>query len=265
MIVLSVIAMLAGLLPLPLSAGAGSVRPPAVSFNISLQGGASDTHFDLNVTGAANQTGEFDLTLTVNQPEQHTLRLIHVGDTVYESEDSGPFQASTDTASALAGVSGPFSLGGLGQPNSAALSPDCVSAQSALRSLFQPGALGIQSVGSEVIDGAQTDHVQGTIDLGSALADPQVSTAFGQVLSACEAAAAPSTAQPALDPALLQELPLVLGGSTLTVDAYLDQPTGLPRKFTLSLDLPVASLQLSATGQVTPLSAPAAIAAPAQP
>jgi len=96
---LAVVAIALGsLLPLAARAGEpGEAPPAAVRFSLSLRATAAMAGGDLALTadGVSNQTGEFQATINVTQPESHTMSLVRTGDTIYVSLDGGPYQTMT--------------------------------------------------------------------------------------------------------------------------------------------------------------------------
>lgn len=261
---LLLVAIAAGLLPFSAHAGtsgASATTLAAISFNLQIQGVANGTNLDLTASGTANTTGELEATITTTQPQQHTLYVISVAGILYESEDGAPYQIANGPSGSLGGASSPVAVALTpGQPSSEALSPACVEAETGISSIFKllvagqapAAALGIQDVGAATIDGAAVEHLQSSLNLGSALRNPLIQQQATQLLTACSADGAQ----------IAPLLPLLLSSSTLDVDAYVDQPTGVPRELSLTLDIPFAGVNVSLSGQLTPLSTPVPVTAP---
>ncbi|HTE86211.1 MAG TPA: hypothetical protein VK821_15920 [Dehalococcoidia bacterium] len=260
MITLALVIGMLSLLAMAPRSGVGHVAPPAAGFDINFQATGRGSGLEAEVTGVANRTGEVQASLSTAQPEAHTIDLIAAESSVYLSLDGAPYETLGDFSG----------LGALGAPRGAAaappqvpggLPPGCGAMTGAFGPLLGPAPgqtlselAGIKDLGPANVDGAVAEHYSGTVDLGSVLASPLVEQEIRQTLSACGGGSGLG-----FDPSILQP---PIAGSTLDMDSYVDQGSGLPRKFTLTLDLLPLSLRLSASGRVTPLDAPATINAP---
>ena len=104
-----------------------------------------------------------------------------------------------------------------------------------------------------MIDGVETLHLTGQIDLEQAASD--LGPLFGAVATAC---GLPTNLGD------LQTLQTGLAGATLSIDAYLQQPGNFPRRIGLNLDVPVANVQFSFQADLTPNATSSPILPPVQ-
>lgn len=254
MLTLTLILGLLGLLATPASAGHTAALPPAAGFHVSFQVSGARAGFTAELQGVANRTGELQATLSTTEPEAHTLDVIRANDTVYVSADGAPYETASDLASLAGSTATGLPPGGL--------PPGCQTTAAGFGALLKTASArqalsdlaNVQDLGPATVGDTTTEHYTSSLDLGAVLANPLVQQTAGQVLSGCGGSGAPQ-----LDPSLLQG---VLAGSTVTADAYVDPTNGLPRQFSLTLNLQPLSLQFSADGTTTPMAAPASISVP---
>lgn len=235
------VAVLSGLMPLAAHAGEPGGAPPAsISINLQLNGQFGATAVAARAAGVVNDNGDFHIAVDVTQPEARTLDLISTGGVLYLSADGGPYQGMD----LLHGGAGALSLGGMmgGCANATMMG----SSVSDLQSLFGPGGdlnAGnvLQPVGMQVIDGVETEHLSGQVDLEQAA--PLLSRLLGGIAAACGLPVTMGN---------LQNLQSGLAGATLTLDTYLQQPGNFPRRINVDLNIPAANVQLSYQLDLTP-------------
>jgi hypothetical protein len=245
-------------MPLVAQAGGSATAPPAVKLNLTIQATAQGSSFNVTADGVTNQNGDSQITFTT---PDHTYSTITVGGVEYQSVDGGPYQVAPPPSGSFGGSSSPITAGIATMPGAGgAPSPACVAAETGLSGLFQQAiagqgagaALGIQDLGPTTVGGMPAEHIQGTIDLGQAVRNPQLMQALTPLLTNCGGG----------DPQVAFLLPLVLSGSTMNVDASVDPSTGVPLQLNLSTNIPFLQLQTTISGQMMPLSTPATITAP---
>jgi hypothetical protein len=235
------VALLSGLVPLAAFAGEPGAAPPAsIAIQLDFTGQFGDTAVAATGTGVVTDNGDLHFALALTQPQSRTIDEIVSGGVVYLSTDGGPYQ-SIDLSQAAAGALG---VGGM--------LPGCATAGMAgpgfgnLGSLLGPGSAGsagslLQPAGTQVIDGVETEHLSGQIDLA------QAAPALGQLLSGIAAACGlPATLSD------LQGLQAGLAGATLKLDLYLQQPGNFPRQVNVALDIPAANVQFTLQENLTP-------------
>jgi hypothetical protein len=261
MVVLWPLVVLATPTPAEVGVGQSDVRPPAFRFTLSATGAVAGSSFALSGTGVANQTGELKATLGLSQPQNHTIDLIGVADTVYASVDGAAYQVLNGGGATSGSLGAASFSGSLAASSAAQTSPECVASEARLGAYLQRDIFRLiegtdssfQVLGVESIDGVSTKHVQGSVAVGTILTDPLLLSVGQAVFTAC------GTPLPDVSPLLMQ---LALLGSTVTLDANLEQPSGIPRRFSMDLAMPLLAVRLSLQGDLTPLQSPIIVTLP---
>jgi hypothetical protein len=241
-LVLLVLAPFAALLPLAAHAGAPGANPAAVRFTIAMQAQGPDGSFSISGDGVADMSGDVQLHMDLNGPEQHSIDYIMAGGTAYISADGAPYEVVTP---------------GMGTPGGLDSSCLAMSSQGNLDdigTLLGPSA-SVQNLGMETLDGASVQHVRIHLDLASAV--QALAPLLRQTLAGCGFSAGQfgQLSSP--------EAQAALAGSTLDLDAYVDTANQFPRRLDLTIDAPAVPLSISMQETFTPLATPVTITPPA--
>jgi hypothetical protein len=140
----------------------GSTMPPAVRMAVSLSGSGADGDFAAHAAGVVNATGDFEIVLITEEPELHTVTAEGIGDTVYVSEDGGPYSArSLSDVDAQSGMTDAAAA--------CTVQLAALVGQSFAQSFYQEVGTppGSEVIGEEPSGGRTLIHAQRTIPLSS--------------------------------------------------------------------------------------------------
>ncbi len=242
-VALLLLAPLLALLPFAAHAGAPGANPAAVRFTIAMQAQTPDGSFSLSGNGVADTSGDVQLHMDLNGPEQHSIDYIMAGGTAYISADGGPYEVVT-----------PGAAGGMGGLDTSCLAMSSQGNLGDIGTLLGPSAT-VQDLGTETLGGASVQHVRLHLDLASAV--QALAPLLRQTLLGCgfNAGQLGQLSSPAAQAAL--------AGSTLDLDVYVDTANQFPRRIDLTIDAPALPASISMQETFTPLDTPVTIAPPA--